>query len=624
MEVALLPGAKEAPCGVGEAAVVVESRDRTRGRSPTKKERGYVSPETIRVKAKPARRKSLSERVSGALRMTPSDLVASFASGSTEVMSSFGMGCEIGGGPDSSDSTPNEVNVMSPVDAARLVSAEFFAEQQGAAIAAEFFAEQQGAAVDGTSDEGNGTSDEGSGRRSPVAANEIYVHPLPSLIDESCDKPSQGPVVPSTPETPATAEGTPETPGMYETPGNYGSFSPYPDQFETVGDDESVALEVGMSAESYLEECFVAEVSVLDREKFNTVPQLSRRDFTITRHLGKGSFSDVFEVSADIPSSLKPKTAIHKARSRRASLATSVAPAVVGKKQEMLAMKCLRPQIRSNCDQFVIGAEDLVHETAMLASLDHPFIIKLHARASGSLRDSFVLNDGYFILLDRLTGTLTDRLQEWKSVPERLMGPGRDELNVALSVADAVTYLHSKRIVFRDLKPDNVGFDSNGTLKLFDFGFAVGLPEKNEDNPSGLLTDRSGTPRYMAPEVGMNSNTLKIGYGRPVDVYSFGVLFWQLCSKQRPFECIQTADEFESRVYMGDYRPDIDNRWPAPVQNIIKFCWQQRPKRRPAMKDVKAALDAVLTKQPAQQAHAVEDVRPRVKRDKRLTMSSVS
>ncbi|EJK76573.1 hypothetical protein THAOC_01662 [Thalassiosira oceanica] len=129
-----------------------------------------------------------------------------------------------------------------------------------------------------------------------------------------------------------------------------------------------------------------------------------------------GKWEDVFEVSADIPSSLKPKTAIHKARSRRASLATSVNPAVVVKKQEMLAMKCLRPQIRSNCDQFVTGAEDLVHETAMLASLDHPFIIKLHARASGSLRDSFVLNDGYFILLDRLTGFLTDRLQEWKCV----------------------------------------------------------------------------------------------------------------------------------------------------------------------------------------------------------------
>jgi len=468
---------------------------------------------------------------------------------SAEVATGFGMECD---GPGRTG------GLTSPAEAARLVSAEFFAEQRGAAV--------------------DGAGDAGTGGGSPAAADEI--RSLTSLTD--------------TPETVGTS-------------------------------DESTAIEVGKSAESYLEECFVTEVSVLSREKFNTLLQLSRRDFTITRHLGRGSFSDVFEVSVGITGSSTPKAAVLRTRNRRASLASSVtAPVMAGKNQKKLAMKCLRPQIRSDSELFISGAEDLVHETALLASLDHPNIIKLHARASGSLRDSFILDDGYFILLDRLAGTLTDRLKEWQCVPERLTGPGRDELHVARSVADAVAYLHSKRIVFRDLKPDNVGFDSSGTWKLFDFGFAEGLPEKSEDNPTGLLTGRSGTPRYMAPEVGMNSNTLKIGYGRPVDVYSFGVLFWQLCSKQRPFECIQTADEFESRVYMGDYRPDIDNRWPAPVQNIIKFCWQQRPKRRPAMKDVKAALDAVLTKQPAQQAHAVEDVRPRVKRDKRLTMSSVS
>ncbi|EJK62075.1 hypothetical protein THAOC_17329 [Thalassiosira oceanica] len=444
---------------------------------------------------------------------------------SAEVATGFGMECD---GPGRTG------GLTSPAEAARLVSAEFFAEQRGAAV--------------------DGAGDAGTGGGSPAAADEI--RSLPSLTD------------------------TPETVGY---------------------------------------------VRRIHGHRGRQVGRLSRRDFTITRHLGRGSFSDVFEVSVGITGSSTPKAAVLRTRNRRASLASSVtAPVMAGKNQKKLAMKCLRPQIRSDSELFISGAEDLVHETALLASLDHPNIIKLHARASGSLRDSFILDDGYFILLDRLAGTLTDRLKEWQCVPERLTGPGRDELHVARSVADAVAYLHSKRIVFRDLKPDNVGFDSSGTWKLFDFGFAEGLPEKSEDNPTGLLTGRSGTPRYMAPEVGMNSNTLKIGYGRPVDVYSFGVLFWQLCSKQRPFECIQTADEFESRVYMGDYRPDIDNRWPAPVQNIIKFCWQQRPKRRPAMKDVKAALDAVLTKQPAQQAHAVEDVRPRVKRDKRLTMSSVS
>ncbi|EJK46309.1 hypothetical protein THAOC_35025, partial [Thalassiosira oceanica] len=549
------------------------SREGRPGCSPAKKEEGGTV-ETVRVKAKPARhrRKSVSDRMSGGLRSSSFDLLATFASAETVPNSS--MGCDSPG----EDSSIKTGGAMSPVEAARVVSAEFL----------------------------NGTSD--AETRGPVVVDGI--HSLPSLIDESCGKSLRGSFATNTPETHATV--------VTES----SSFG-----------DESLALEVGRSAESYLEECFVAEVSVMNRDTFNTVPQLSRQDFTITRHLGQGSFSDVFEVLADDTPRSKPQTATRRARNRRASLsslASSVTaamlsrPTMAGKNQKKLAMKCLSPQIRSDSEQFTVGAEDLVHETALLASLDHPSIIKLHARASGSLRDSFVLNDGYFILLDRLTGTLTDRLQEWRRVPERLTGFGRDELNIARSIADAVTYLHSKRIVFRDLKPDNVGFDSNGTPKLLNFGFAVGLPKKSADNPTGLLTGRSGTPRYMAPEVGLNSDTLKIGYGRPVDIYSFGVLLWQLCSKQRPYDCIQTADEFESRVYMGEYRPDIEDCWPTPVQTLMKHCWHQRPKSRPAMKVVKAVLNAMEV-EPAQQAQAVEE--PRVRKDgrrmRRLTVSFI-
>ena len=73
---------------------------------------------------------------------------------------------------------------------------------------------------------------------------------------------------------------------------------------------------------------------------------------------------------------------------------------------------------------------------------------------------------------------------------------------------------------------------------------------------------------------------------------------------------------------MGEYRPDIDVCWPTPIQNIMKHCWQQRPKSRPAMKVVKAVLSA-MEKEPALQAQAVEE--PHVRKDggrmRRLTVS---
>ena len=142
-----------------------------------------------------------------------------------------------------------------------------------------------------------------------------------------------------------------------------------------------------------------------------------------------------------------------------------------------------------------------------------------------------------------------------------------------------MTYLHSRRIVFRDLKPDNVGFDGNGVLKLFDFGLAAGLPR------DGALHQRSGTPRYMAPEVGLCR-----GYGTGADVYSFGVLLWELCAWTRPLPHISTLDEFEREVFVGGRRPAIKGHWPTTTKDLIRSCWSHDANERPTMLDIKCSL----------------------------------
>ena len=102
------------------------------------------------------------------------------------------------------------------------------------------------------------------------------------------------------------------------------------------------------------------------------------------------------------------------------------------------------------------------------------------------------------------------------------------QIKVLVSIADALSYLHSKMIIVRDLKPTNVGFDfviplfdSSGTVKLFDFGFALNVASNDSNNAEPqILYDQCGTPRYMAPETGLD-----LGYSLPADVYSFGILF---------------------------------------------------------------------------------------------------
>jgi len=283
-----------------------------------------------------------------------------------------------------------------------------------------------------------------------------------------------------------------------------------------------------------------------------------------------------------------------------ASICMGTQARIISKKRErkvVLAMKCLRPQIRSDADQFIIGVEDLVHETAMLACLNHPHIVKLHGRAGGSIYNSFRLSDGFFILIDRLKDTLDDRINRWRKTNDKKAPPSMSQLKVAISIADAMSYLHSKKIIFRDLKPANVGFDPTGVLKLFDFGFAIGVDEppksssissgETSERKPGLLYDKCGTPRYMAPEVG-----LVLGYNLPADVYSFGILLWEIFALKKPFGNVKSADEFYEKVFVKGARPKVPSHWPTVCKEICTSCWSSFPEERPTMSYIKSMLSA--------------------------------
>jgi hypothetical protein len=309
--------------------------------------------------------------------------------------------------------------------------------------------------------------------------------------------------------------------------------------------------------------------------------------------------------------------------------------------------------VRAQPRKFVIGAEDLLHETAILACLDHPNIIQLHGRAEGCFSTAFQMsspggggdhggeeeeggegggkggkgkqmsNEGYFIILDRLTAVLDDRIEEWRDecraiacgAPLRRPPPGappparaafvapgpepalrerlRERLKVSYSIADALEYLHSRHVVFRDLKPANVGFDRNDCVKVFDFGFATSVAPmlSRPYGGYGPLTETCGTRRYMAPEV-----ALKLGYGKEVDAYSFGMLLWEVCALDKPFESIQSVNEFHDVVVLYGKRPSlhVDPLWPSSLKALMSRCWSTDPLDRPTMVQVKSMLCTVL------------------------------
>ena len=143
---------------------------------------------------------------------------------------------------------------------------------------------------------------------------------------------------------------------------------------------------------------------------------------------------------------------------------------------------------------------------------------------------------------------------------------GRIE-TVAIGVADAMKYLHDKNIVVRDLKPENVGFDKEANVRLFDFGMARDV----DDCEPGELY---GTLRYMAPEVLRGE-----ACGLYSDVYSFRLLLWELLSLQVAYHGLQqplNVLKFVQQVaHRRHVRPPLDSkRIPCEsTQQLIQECW---------------------------------------------------
>lgn len=109
--------------------------------------------------------------------------------------------------------------------------------------------------------------------------------------------------------------------------------------------------------------------------------------------------------------------------------------------------------------------------------------------------------------------------QEHKSLPLDKI------ISVGLDIAHGMGYVHSQGIVHRDVKPENIIFDGECCAKIVDFGIAC------EEAYCDPLGNDPGTFRWMAPEMMKHKP-----YGRKVDVYSFGLILWEMLTGSVPYE----------------------------------------------------------------------------------------
>merc|ERR1711862_894985 len=164
----------------------------------------------------------------------------------------------------------------------------------------------------------------------------------------------------------------------------------------------------------------------------------------------------------------------------------------------------------------------------------------------------------------------------------------------AYDIASAVNHLHENSIIYRDLATDNVGFDVRGDVKIFDFGLAKELlPSAKLGDGTYKLTGYTGSLRYMAPEV-----VLSKSYNESADVFSFGVLLWQIVSSVTPYDDY-TVPMYEENVVAHGYREPIKPTWPKDLSELIALCWDTNPRIRPTFDYVKDNLKMCILSQNA-------------------------
>lgn len=204
-------------------------------------------------------------------------------------------------------------------------------------------------------------------------------------------------------------------------------------------------------------------------------------------------------------------------------------------------------------------------EVALLQSLQHPNIV--------GYKDSFMTNNDKELCIVMTYcegGDLANRIKDYKGsrLPEKLIMQWFSQILLA------VDFLHSRKVLHRDLKSQNIFLTKDGTVKLGDFGIAR-VFERTLD----MAKTSIGTPLYMSPEV-CNSRP----YNYKSDIWSLGCILYEMCARRPPFNANDLKGLF-MKIIGGVYTP-IPHTYSTKLQELVRKTLYTNPHRRPSISQI--------------------------------------
>ncbi|KAL6006968.1 Serine/threonine-protein kinase ht1 [Asimina triloba] len=152
-------------------------------------------------------------------------------------------------------------------------------------------------------------------------------------------------------------------------------------------------------------------------------------------------------------------------------------------------------------------------------------------------------------------------------------------LKLALDIARGLHYLHSQGVLHRDLKSENLLLGDDMCVKVADFG--ISCLESQCGSGRGI----TGTYRWMAPEMIKEKN-----HSRKVDVYSFGIVLWELLTALTPFHDM-TPEQAAFAVSQKNARPPLPANCPPAFSHLMNKCWSTNPDKRPQFEEIVSMLE---------------------------------
>ncbi|XP_071966114.1 serine/threonine-protein kinase Nek10-like isoform X1 [Antedon mediterranea] len=271
----------------------------------------------------------------------------------------------------------------------------------------------------------------------------------------------------------------------------------------------------------------------------NKEPTQSISDYLVYEHLGSGAFGSVYKVKKNSSGNF-------------------------------LALKEINPTVGKKAKEKAI--ESIVSELSIIKEqLKHPNVVKYYR--------TFKENDKLYVVMELIEGA--PLYEHFSSLKEKNNSFSEERIwNIFIQMVLALRYLHrEKKIVHRDLTPNNIMLDENDKVVITDFGLA-----KQNHPDSSKMTSIVGTILYNCPEIIQNEP-----YGEKADIWALGCILYQMCTLEAPFYS-QNMLALAKTIVKGEYQPLREGTYSDKIGKVIAMCLTPKQDNRPDIIGVASAI----------------------------------